>query len=380
MQNNFGIHSKSTIHSVNATSSKYPGKERNIAVKFEDPSHEKTERRHRCARSKAWNLCQKHIQAQRERQSYIPLARGRMGAPGCVREFVVDSGASIEMVSKRDLNSAELETMRTSRNPTTVMTANGKVQTREEATVYVKELDLFVTVMLLEETHRSYFAREALRESWVYLPLVWRSKTTSNQKGQENLLHDLKLCTIRSPWFNDEFLYKAHTYFFFIIATLATRAQIAEFKEELSKHLLVKHIATLGPTAQLLDSCEVRFLNRVVRWIVPPFRKAPERIEIESDPRHAELLIKNSGLQSNSKGVNTPGARPRDSLRTIKLSLRDSTSYRSNVMRLAYLSADRIELQFASKELTRAMAEPATADVEALHSFSVEVSTMHPDL
>ena len=32
------------------------------------------------------------------------------------------------------------------------MTANGEVQTRKEATVYVKELDLFVTVMLLEET------------------------------------------------------------------------------------------------------------------------------------------------------------------------------------------------------------------------------------
>ena len=36
------------------------------------------------------------------------------------REFVVDSGAS--MVSKKDLNSVELETMRTSRSPTTVMT------------------------------------------------------------------------------------------------------------------------------------------------------------------------------------------------------------------------------------------------------------------
>ena len=30
-------------------------------------------------------------------------------------------------------------------------------------------------------------------------------------------------------------------------ATLATRTQIAEFKEDLSKHLLVTHIATLGP-------------------------------------------------------------------------------------------------------------------------------------
>ena len=48
------------------------------------------------------------------------------------REFVVDSRAGMHMVSKRDLNSAELETMRTSKNPTTVMTANGEVQTREK--------------------------------------------------------------------------------------------------------------------------------------------------------------------------------------------------------------------------------------------------------
>ena len=46
------------------------------------------------------------------------------------REFVVDSGASMHMVSKKDLNSAELETMRISRNPTTLMTANGEVQTQ----------------------------------------------------------------------------------------------------------------------------------------------------------------------------------------------------------------------------------------------------------
>ena len=58
----------------------------------------------------------------------------------------------MHMVSNKDLNSAELETVRMSRNPTTVMTANGEVQTREDATIYVKDLDLFVTVMLLEET------------------------------------------------------------------------------------------------------------------------------------------------------------------------------------------------------------------------------------
>ena len=68
------------------------------------------------------------------------------------REFVVDSGASMHMVSKKELNSAELETVRTSKSPTMVMTANGEVVAQEEATVHVRELDLFVKVMLLEHT------------------------------------------------------------------------------------------------------------------------------------------------------------------------------------------------------------------------------------
>ena len=51
------------------------------------------------------------------------------------RDFVVDSGASMHMISTKDLNSADLETVTTSRSPTTVITANGEVQTNEEAIV-----------------------------------------------------------------------------------------------------------------------------------------------------------------------------------------------------------------------------------------------------
>ena len=55
-------------------------------------------------------------------------------------------------LSKKDSSSGELETLRRSRNPTTVVTANGEVQTNEEARVYVHDLNLFVTVQLLEDT------------------------------------------------------------------------------------------------------------------------------------------------------------------------------------------------------------------------------------
>ena len=68
------------------------------------------------------------------------------------REFVVDSGTSMCMTSKKDLNSAEMDTLTKSCSPTIVITANGEVQTHEEATVYVKELDIFLTMIVLENT------------------------------------------------------------------------------------------------------------------------------------------------------------------------------------------------------------------------------------
>ena len=61
-------------------------------------------------------------------------------------EFVVDSGASMHSLSRKGLNSAELVTVRVSRTPSEVITANGEVQANDEATVYVKDLDLFATV------------------------------------------------------------------------------------------------------------------------------------------------------------------------------------------------------------------------------------------
>ena len=48
----------------------------------------------------------------------------------------------MHLLSRKDQNSAELDTVRVSRNPTTVITAYGEVQTNEEATVYVHDLEL----------------------------------------------------------------------------------------------------------------------------------------------------------------------------------------------------------------------------------------------
>ena len=56
----------------------------------------------------------------------------------------------MHMISKKDLNDAEMDTLTKSCSPTTV--TNGEVQTHEEATVHVKELDIFLTMKVLENT------------------------------------------------------------------------------------------------------------------------------------------------------------------------------------------------------------------------------------
>ena len=58
----------------------------------------------------------------------------------------------MHLLSKRDLRSSELDTLRRSMNPSVVLTSNEKVHTHEEAQVYVHDLGLFVTVQLLENT------------------------------------------------------------------------------------------------------------------------------------------------------------------------------------------------------------------------------------
>ena len=56
------------------------------------------------------------------------------------------------MISKENLSDAEMDTLTKSCSPTIVITANGEVQTHEKATVYVKELNVFLTTKVLENT------------------------------------------------------------------------------------------------------------------------------------------------------------------------------------------------------------------------------------
>ena len=127
------------------------------APKFEDRSQEETEWQEQGAREAAWKLAKSVLKLkEHERATFFSPSENRCLLASTLqleeREFVVDSGASMHMISKKDLNDAEKDTLTKSCSPTIVITANGEVQTHEEATAYVKELDIFLTMKVLENT------------------------------------------------------------------------------------------------------------------------------------------------------------------------------------------------------------------------------------
>ena len=127
------------------------------APKFEDRSQEETEWQEQGAREAAWKLAKSVLKLKEHQRATLFSSPENRCLPASTlkpeeREFVVDSGASMHMISKKDLSNAEMDTLTKSCSPTIVITANGEVQTHEEAIVYVKELDIFLTMKVLENT------------------------------------------------------------------------------------------------------------------------------------------------------------------------------------------------------------------------------------
>ena len=115
------------------------------APKFEDRSQEETEWQGQGAREAALKLAKSVLKLkEKSKAAFFSLSENRFLLASSLkleeREFVVDSGASMHMISKKDLSDAEMDTLTKSCSPTIVITANGEGQTHEEATVYVKEI------------------------------------------------------------------------------------------------------------------------------------------------------------------------------------------------------------------------------------------------
>ena len=109
----------------------------------------------------------------------------------------------MHMISKKDLSDAEMDTLTKSCSPTIVINANEEVQTHEEAIVYVKELDIFLTMKVLSfamktgiptngsmvncesrNNHRYAVVVQDLATQWIQ---AYPCKTKTSQETQRSL-------------------------------------------------------------------------------------------------------------------------------------------------------------------------------------------------
>jgi len=122
------------------------------------------------------------------------------------------------------------------------------------------------------------------------------------------------------------------------------------FEGNLAEHYECTIQPRIGPGPK--DGKEGIVLNRVIRW-------TSEGLEYEADPRQAEKLIAECGL-TGSNTMATPGVRVSfaELEKDKPLEPRLNTAFRGSAARSNYLSADRIDCQFAAKEICRWMAQP----------------------
>ena len=106
---------------------------------------------------------------------------------------------------------------------------------------------------------------------------------------------------------------------------------------------------------------EVRVLNRVAR-------RTARGYEWEGDQRHAELLCRDAGLVTGSRGLTSTGRSVPEPAEgdSEPLAPAEATAYRASTARANYASADRPDIAFSVKERCRAMCAPTAGDARAL--------------
>ena len=88
----------------------------------------------------------------------------------------------MHMVSRKYLSDAEMDSLTKLCSPTILIPANGEVQTHEEATVYVKEMDTFLKMKVFENTPAVLSLGKLYVENGYSYEWINGQKTTSHLK------------------------------------------------------------------------------------------------------------------------------------------------------------------------------------------------------
>ena len=121
---------------------------------------------------------------------------------------------------------------------------------------------------------------------------------------------------------------------------------------------LTKVRGIVGPDPS--DLHEMIILNRILEW-------NQDHITLEPDPRDIELVLKEMGMEEckGSTCIHVDADKD-DAESNAPLTREEQIAFRSIAARLNFLAHDRVDIQFACKEVCRRMAKPVQQDWTAI--------------
>ena len=139
---------------------------------------------------------------------------------------------------------------------------------------------------------------------------------------------------------------------------LGSDADLDWFEDEIKKKFEVKVRGRLGPGPD--DVKSIRILNRIIEW-------STDGLWYEADQRHAEIFVKELGMDQDRVKSDIPGERlAYEEEDDEPLPPHEHKKYQALVARANYLAQDRSDIQFAVKELARTMSSPTRGSWKGL--------------
>ena len=137
------------------------------------------------------------------------------------------------------------------------------------------------------------------------------------------------------------------------------KSELQWFADALKAYWTIDVRGILGPPSMQGVDHSIVILNRLLTW-------TDRGIEMEADPRHVDLLLREVGCEGAK--VTTPLVKERieEALNSEELSESEAVMYRSASMRLAYPSQDRPDLLVLGKELAKGLKKPTQAHLQML--------------
>ena len=181
----------------------------------------------------------------------------------------------------------------------------------------------------------------------------WHSEYSSTMEAMGFLRGDASACVFRQP--TRRLVASVHGDDFTVAGP---KRQLDWMKAEMQKRYELTETGRLGPGKE--DGKTVKILNRIVHW-------TEQGLEYEGDPRQSERLVLDLKLEG-TKRVGTPGVKQTfEQVQQDKpLPMSKHTAFRAVTARGNYISADRPEIQYATKEICRWMAAPTELGVKSL--------------